>query len=80
VLAPVVNALMDGYMQSVGRPGHHHFAAFEPGEPIGGAVLIRFETIGYLALARTAETFRRRGSDTALITAGLTKHAGLAAR
>lgn len=68
MLAPVADGLMDGYMQSVGRPRHHHFAAFEGGQPIGGAVLIQFEEIGYLAFARTAEAFRRHGSHTALIT------------
>jgi GNAT superfamily N-acetyltransferase len=69
VLAPVVDALMDSYTQSVGRSGYRHFAAFEGSQPIGGAVLIQFEDIGYLTCARTAEAFRRRGSHTALIAA-----------
>jgi ATP-dependent Clp protease adaptor protein ClpS len=69
VLGPAVDALMGGYMQSVGRSGYHHFAAFEGGQPVGGAVLIQFEEIGYLTYASTAEAFRRRGSPTALIAA-----------
>jgi ATP-dependent Clp protease adaptor protein ClpS len=69
VLGPAVDALMGGYMQSVGRSGYRHFAAFEGGRPIGGAVLIQFEEIGYLTYASTAEAFRRRGSHTALIAA-----------
>jgi hypothetical protein len=67
--APADDAVIDRYMKTIGCPGFHHFAVFEGGQPIATAALVRFEDMGYLAYARTAETFRRRGAQTALIAA-----------
>jgi hypothetical protein len=66
---PAEDAVIDRYMKTLGCPGFHHFAAFESGQPIATAALVQFEDMGYLAYARTAETFRRRGAQTALIAA-----------
>jgi GNAT superfamily N-acetyltransferase len=57
------------YVRSIGRPGFHHFAAFEGDQAIAIAMLVHFEDIGYVAGAHTAERFRRRGAQTALIAA-----------
>ena len=60
-------AIMDGYVESVGREGFHHYMAFDSGQPVAVAALVRFEDIGYLTFAGTVESFRRRGAQSALI-------------
>jgi GNAT superfamily N-acetyltransferase len=60
---------MEGYLESIGRTGFHPFAAFEGGRPIATAALVQVEEIGYLTYAHTAELFRRRGAQSALIAA-----------
>jgi GNAT superfamily N-acetyltransferase len=69
----VAHAIMDGYIQSIGRTGFYHYAAFDAGRPIATATLAYFEGIGYLTHARTAEPFRRRGAQSALIAARVEK-------
>jgi GNAT superfamily N-acetyltransferase len=69
----LADATMDGYIRSAGRPGFHHYAAFDAGRPIATAALACFEGIGYLTYARTAEPFRRRGAQSALIAARVRK-------
>ncbi len=58
-----------GYLQTLGRPGFHHFAAFDSGRLIATAGLTHFEDIAFLNGAKTAEAFRGRGAQTALIAA-----------
>jgi len=68
-VAPGHEAVMDGYLQSIGRPGFHHFAAFENSQLVATAALVQFEQLAYLTYACTAERFRRCGAQTALIAA-----------
>src|SRR5262249_48675378 len=55
------------YLRSAGAPGFHHFMAFDDGRPIATAVLCILGDLGYLGAALTAEPFRRRGAQQALI-------------
>jgi GNAT superfamily N-acetyltransferase len=60
-------AMMEGFAESAGREGFHHYMAFDSDRPVAVATLVRFEEIGYLTYAGTAEPHRRRGAQTALI-------------
>jgi GNAT superfamily N-acetyltransferase len=62
-------AILDGYLQSLGRPGVQHFAAYAQNQIIATAALAHFEDMAYLTYACTAESFRRRGAQSALIAA-----------
>jgi GNAT superfamily N-acetyltransferase len=64
---------MDNYIRAAGRPRFHHYAAFDTGQLIATAALACFEGIGYLTYAHTAEPFRRRGAQSALIAARVQK-------
>ena len=55
------------YLRSAGAPGFHHFMAFDGGRPIATAVLCVLNDLGYLGAALTAEPFRGRGAQQALI-------------
>jgi hypothetical protein len=55
------------YLRSLGAPGVHHFMAFEGERPVASAMLCAFKGLGYLSMALTAEPFRRRGAQSALI-------------
>jgi GNAT superfamily N-acetyltransferase len=55
------------YLRSAGALGFHHFVAFDGGRPIATAVLCVFDGLGYLGAALTAEAFRGRGAQRALI-------------
>ncbi|HEU5135577.1 MAG TPA: GNAT family N-acetyltransferase [Steroidobacteraceae bacterium] len=59
--------LMDGFAESVGRKGFHHYMAFDAGRPIAVGALVQFEDIGYLTWAATEEAHQRRGAQSALI-------------
>jgi GNAT superfamily N-acetyltransferase len=59
--------MMEGYAESVGRRGFHHYMAFDTSRPVAVAALVQFEDIGYLTYAGTAESDRRRGAQSALI-------------
>lgn len=69
----LAGASMDTYIRSVGRPGFHHYAVFDGERPIATAALACFEGTGYLTYALTAEPFRRRGAQSALIAARVRK-------
>jgi GNAT superfamily N-acetyltransferase len=55
------------YLRSAGASGFRHFMAFDGGRPIATAVLCVLDDIGYLGAALTAEPFRGRGAQQALI-------------
>jgi len=59
--------MMEGFAESAGREGFHHYMAFDAGQPVAVAALVHFEDIGYLSWAATAEAHRRRGAQSALI-------------
>jgi len=59
--------MMDGFAESAGRDGFHHYMAFDSGRPVAVAALVRFEEIGYLTWAATEEAHQRRGAQSALI-------------
>ena len=61
------------YLRSLGAPGVHHFMAFEGEQPVASAVLCTFKELGYLSMALTAEPFRRRGAQSALIAQRIKK-------
>jgi GNAT superfamily N-acetyltransferase len=69
----LAGAIMDGYIRSAGRTGFYHYVAFDAGRPIATAALACFEGIAYLTYACTAEPFRRRGAQSALIAARIEK-------
>ncbi len=58
---------MEGFEQSAGRAGFHHYLAFDGVRPIASAALVQFERIGYLTYAQTSESDRERGAHSALI-------------
>jgi len=68
------------YLRSLGAPGVHHFMAFEAERPVASAVLCVFEQLGCLSLALTAEPFRRRGAQRALIAKRIAKAMALGCR
>jgi hypothetical protein len=73
-----LSARLDGviwpeYLRSLGAPGMHHFMAFEGERPVASAVLCNFKELGYLSMALTAEPFRRRGAQSALIAQRIKK-------
>lgn len=59
--------LMDGFLQTAGREGFHHYLVLENSQTVAAAVLVRWEAIGYLTYAGTIESARRRGAQSALI-------------
>jgi hypothetical protein len=61
------------YLRSLGAPGVHHFMAFEGERPVASALLCAFDELGYLGMALTAESFRRRGAQSALIARRIKK-------
>jgi GNAT superfamily N-acetyltransferase len=69
----LAGAIMDGYIRSAGRTDFYHYVAFDAGRPIATAALACFEGIAYLTYACTAEPFRRRGAQSALIAARMEK-------
>jgi hypothetical protein len=71
---------MEGFRTSLGREGFHHFAAFDGTRMVATAALARFEDLGYLTYASTAESFRRRGAQSALIAARIALAGRLGAR
>jgi len=68
------------YLRLAGATGFYHFAALHDGAPVASAVLCVFEELGYLALAQTAEAFRRRGAQQTLIAQRMKKAAALGCR
>lgn len=68
------------YLRSAGAPGFHHFMAFDGGRPIATAVLCILDDLGYLGTALTAEPFRGRGAQQALIARRMETAATLGCR
>src|SRR5262245_55092850 len=55
------------YARTAGCEGFFHYMAFDGKRPVAIAALCVFEDIGYLMAAATAESYRRRGAQQALI-------------
>ena len=68
------------YLRSAGAPGFHHFMAFDGGRPIATAILCVLDDLGYLGAALTAEPFRGRGAQQALIARRVETAASLGCR
>jgi GNAT superfamily N-acetyltransferase len=65
--AALGKAVFDGYARTLGKPGFHHYIAFDGARPVAAAALAIFEDIGYLTFAGTGEADRGRGAQSALI-------------
>jgi len=61
------------YARSAGKGGCFHYMAFDGSRPVAVAALYVFEDLGYLAMASTAESDRRRGAQQSLIAARVAK-------
>jgi GNAT superfamily N-acetyltransferase len=59
--------LWPAYAMSAGKDGFFHYMAFDGGRPVAIAALCLFEDVGYLMAAATAEPYRKRGAQQALI-------------
>ena len=55
------------YERSARGDGFFHYMAFDGDQPVAIAALCIFEEIGYLMAAATAESYRKRGAQQALI-------------
>jgi len=67
----------DVFSPSLGCEGFNHFLAFEGERPVAAGILIVQDGIGYLGYGATAEPYRRRGGQSALIAARLRRAAEL---
>jgi len=67
----------DIFLPSLGREGFSHFLAFDGDRPVAGGLLVVQDGIGYLSYGATAEPWRRRGGQSALIAARLKRAAEL---
>jgi len=65
--AALGDAVMDGYADTVGKPGFLHYVLLDHARPIALAALVKFGEIGYLTYAGTIERERGRGAQCALI-------------
>jgi len=61
----------DIFLASLGRAGFSHFLAFDGARPVAAAILVAHGGMAYLGHAATAEAYRRRGGQSALIAARL---------
>jgi GNAT superfamily N-acetyltransferase len=61
------DTLWPEYARPAGTQDFFHFMAFDGDRPVAIAALCRFEDLGYLMAARTAEAHRKRGAQQALI-------------
>ena len=61
------------YERSFGKDGFAHFMAFDGARPVAIGALAVFEGLGYLNAAKTAESDRNRGAQSALIAARIAK-------
>lgn len=61
--------LWPAYLRSAGKPGFHHYLAFDGERPVAHAALYISQGIGYLGWMSTAQADRRRGAQQALIAA-----------
>lgn len=60
-------ALQMWLLATLGRPGWHHYLAFEAEVPIATGVLYIQERIGWLGWAATLPAYRRKGAHQALL-------------
>jgi hypothetical protein len=56
---------------SVGRPGWHHYLAWDGDQPVATGALYVQDRVGWLGVATTLTTHRRRGAQLALMAARL---------
>jgi GNAT superfamily N-acetyltransferase len=61
------------FVRSAGSTGFHHFMAFSGERPVASATLYVGERLGYLGAALSAEPFRNRGAQKALIAKRMDK-------
>jgi GNAT superfamily N-acetyltransferase len=64
---PPDQTIWPDYLRTAGREGFFHYMAFDGKRPVAIAALCIFEDIGYLMAAATAESYRKRGAQQALI-------------
>lgn len=64
----------------VGRPGWHHYLAFDGDEPVASAALFVRGEIGWLGIAGTLPSARRRGAQGALMARRLNDGRALGSR
>ncbi len=67
----------DIFLPSLGREGFSHFLAFDGERPVAAGILVVQDGMGYLGYGATAEPWRRRGGQSALIAARLKRAAEL---
>ena len=65
---------------SVGRPGWQHYLAFDGDQPVATGALFVYEQIGWLGVAATLRSHRRRGAQSALIARRIRDAAALGCR
>lgn len=64
----------------VGHPGWRHYLGFDGGRPVAAGALYVHDRTGYLAMAGTLPSHRRRGAQGALITRRIREAAALGCR
>ena len=67
----------DFFLPSLGRGGFSHFLAFDGDRPVAAGIRVVHEGMAYLGYAATAEPYRRRGGQSALIATRLQRAAEL---
>ena len=68
------------FFESVEQAGFEHFMAYEAGAPVSAAILACDGDFAYLGWAGTAEAYRGKGGQNALIRARLNRAAELGCR
>jgi hypothetical protein len=65
---------------SVGRHGWRHYLAFDGDQPVATGALFVYEQIGWLGVAATLRSHRRRGAQSAIIAQRIRDAAALGCR
>ncbi|HEY9227466.1 MAG TPA: GNAT family N-acetyltransferase, partial [Gemmatimonadaceae bacterium] len=73
-------ALTPLFASAVGRPGWHHFMAWDHGTPAAIGALFVQNGVGWLGMGATLPAFRRRGAQGALMALRLREGARLGCR
>ena len=68
------------FFESIEQAGFEHFMAYEAGAPVSAAILACDGDFAYLGWAGTAEAYRKKGGQNALIRARLNRAAELGCR
>ncbi len=68
------------FFQCVDREGFDRFVAYDGGTPVSAAILVHHGDFAYLGWAGTAEAYRGKGGQNALIRARLNRAAELGCR